>query len=278
MRLKEAEAFVRLHRETWMETAKGYPTTVFNMQHVHRILGDIDANEVRPMHFATLVAQLRQEGYPAGTINRIQSALSTVINTLFKFEMVDRKASYTRLREPKGRTKVYTTEELMRLLVACTKLPQDAELVYDLIAVASKTGARQGELLKLKWSDIDFENKQLTFFDTKNHEDRTLPLLGEVRDILERRYEERIDDGVIFPISKDTLLRRLRKAQQIAGIEDKELCFHTLRHQTATELFARGASLPEVMAVLGHKDSKTTMRYSHATKEGIEKALSLMDF
>jgi integrase len=112
--------------------------------------------------------------------------------------------------------------------------------------------------------------------DTKTHDHRELPILGEVREMLQRRYEDRIDDGQVFPIGKDSLLRRLRKAQAMAGIEDKELCFHTLRHQAATELFARGAELPVVMAVMGHKNPSTSMRYAHATKEGVETRQTLL--
>lgn len=277
MRLTEAEAFVREHRETWAPGAKGYATTVFNFGHVVRHLGDIEVETIRPLHFAQLVKQLREEGKSPATINRIQSALGTVLNTLFRYELMDRKVPYQLLREPRGRLKLYTTDQLMQLMLACLKLPNDGQLMYDLVVVASRTGARQGELLKLTWEDVDFDEKTMVFRDTKTHEDRTLPLLGEVRDILERRFEERVDDGIVFPICKDQLLRRFRAAQRLCGIEDKDLCFHTLRHQTATELFARGASLPEVMACLGHKRSETSMRYSHATKQGIEKALQTLE-
>ena len=276
MRLTEAEAFVRLHRESWQPSAKGYPTTVFNFAHVVRILGDMECSEVRTIHFAQLVQKLKEEGMKPGTINRIQSALSTVLNTLFQFEMLDRKVSYSRLREPRGRLKTYSEDELLRLIVACSKLPADAEVVTDLVIVASKTGARQGELLKLTWECVDLEARTMVFLDTKTHEDRVLPILGEVYEILSKRYEDRIDDGQVFPITKDTLLRRLRRAQRAAGIEDKELCFHTLRHQAATQMFSKGAALPEVMAVLGHKNPSTTMRYSHATQEGINRALNLL--
>ena len=52
--------------------------------------------------------------------------------------------------------------------------------------------------------------------------------------------------------------------------------FHTFRHTTATMLFAKGAELPVVMEVLGHSSAKTTMRYSHATKQGMAKALATL--
>ena len=274
MNLQEAESFVREHRETWMPGAKGYQTTVINFGHVKRLMGDeLQVEAIKSYHFARLVKDLKDEGHTNATINRIQSALSCVLNTLFKFELIDRKVAYTKLREPRGRTKFYTDEQLLALFVACSKLPSDAEVVTDLVVMAAKTGARQGELLKLTWRNVFLDQKLLVFEDTKTHEDRELPILGEIEEILTRRYAERIDDGLVFPIHKDTLLRRLKRAQKMAGINDTELLFHSLRHTAASLLFARGAELPVVMAVLGHKDSRTTMRYSHATKEGVEKAL-----
>lgn len=276
MLLSEAVAFVREHRETWAPEAKGYATTVFNIDHCLRILGDLEVETIRPFHFAKIVKALKEEGKQAGTINRVQSALSTVLNTLYKYELLDRKIPYTQLREPRGRTKFYTEEQLLKLYIACSKLPEDAELVTDIVMVAAKTGARQGELLKLTWETVDFASDTVCFLDTKTHEDREIPMLGEVREVLKRRYADRIDDERVFPIHKDRLLRRLKRAQRMAGIEDTELLFHSLRHTAASLLFANGAELPVVMSIMGHKCVGTSMRYSHATKEGVERALGTL--
>ena len=120
-----------------------------------------------------------------------------------------------------------------------------------------------------------FEDQQLVFRDTKNEgEDRWLPITSLLMAHLKEMYAKRIDEQV-FDTNKDKLLRRLRKAQTIAGVVNaKSKCFHTLRHTAATRLFANGAELPVAMEILGHSNAKTTMRYSHATQEGMRKALA----
>jgi integrase len=182
------------------------------------------------------------------------------------------------LKESKGRVTYYSEDEVQRMLTASLQLPNiDKQEVHDVVLMAAKTGARQGELLKLKWTDVYFDEGVVVFRDTKTDEDRELPLTTSVREMLEKRYASRIDDGEVFLIGKDSLLRRLRAVQKAAGIDGKDKCFHTLRHTAATTMFAKGASLPEVQAVLGHSQASTTLRYSHATQEGKRKALNYLD-
>jgi integrase len=73
-------------------------------------------------------------------------------------------------KERSGRLRYLTSEEIERLLSVCP-----AHL-RNIVELAIHTGLRRGELFSLKWRDIDFENRMLTIQDTKNHEDRVIPL------------------------------------------------------------------------------------------------------
>ena len=276
MRLSEAIDFVRLHRPTWNPDAKGAGTAKINSEWCLKILGDIDLRELKSIHYSQLQMELKKLGKTPGTINRICSALSTIVNTLVMHEILEKPVRFNKLKEPRGRLVVYTDDQLEALLAACSKLENDGELLADIILFASKTGCRQGELLKLSWADVDLQNRELVFLDTKAGSDRVLPITEDLYSVLSNRYSDRIDEGLVFPIHKDTLLRRFRRAQKIAGISDKRLVFHTLRHYAATTLFARGAALTEVMSILGHSQITTTAIYSHSTKEGINRALNLL--
>jgi integrase len=281
MNLIEARDFVSRVRPTWQPDAKGYITTMININHAIDVLGgDTDVNDITPMSYITIQECKLAEGKSKATVNRITSALSTLLSELRKHRLVDEVVRCPNsFKESRGRVTYYTAEEIQAMLEATKQLEKlDREEVHDIILLAAKTGCRQGELLKLTWDDIDFDQNLLVFVDTKNGEDRVLPLTDTVRECLERRYQNRINDELVFWIGKDTLLRRFKRVQKLAGIKDVEnRCFHTIRHSAATSLFERGASLPEVMEVLGHKQSSTTLRYSHATAQGKLKAMNLLD-
>lgn len=277
MILKDAVEFTRSVRESWQPEAKGYKTTVINIGHVARILGDdFPMEDIDNLTFTTITKVLKSEGKAAGTINRIQAALSTVHNTLVKYGHLTQKVQKTTLREPKGRMLFYTEGEVKLMVDACDELGYKGVILKDVLRFAYMTGARQGEILKLKWDDICYVTDTLQFVDTKTDETRVLPLTEGLKEFFKEVSAHRTSHDYVFPIDKDTLLRRLRRVQDIAGVS-KEKCFHTFRHSAATHLFAKGAPLPVVKAVLGHKNTETTLRYAKATQEGITQALDSLD-
>ena len=279
MKLSEAVAFVRQTKPAWSE-GKGKQTAYINSNHVLTVLGgDTLMEDITAMDYVRIQQHFKAEGKTNGTINRITSALSTVFSELLKHQLIDKVVRCpNKLSEPKGRLVVYTVEETQALLKAALALRCDeAQLIHDIIFAALKTGARQGELLKLTWEDVDFDLNEVCFVDTKRGDDRVIPMSPSLREMLARLHDERIDDAEVFPISKDVLIRRFRRVLKSAGITDKRKCFHTLRHFVATELFQRGAPLTDVQAVLGHSQVNTTMRYSHSTKEGKQKAILTID-
>ena len=277
MKLSEAYAYVCSVLPTWAPDGKGSRTANINYRHCLRILGDVEVEDIDADSFTQVQQAMLGAGRKHSTTNRVTSALSTILQTLKKRERLTRAVPhFDLLPEPKGRVTFYTEQEVMEMLSHCHRI-DDGQTVQDCIRFASLTGARKGEILKLQWSDIHWDINELVFRDTKNKgDDRWIPLSTHLLKLLKEMHERRIDDGPLFDIDKDSLLRRLRKLQEFAGISDKSKCFHTFRHTTATMLFAKGAELPVVMEVLGHSSAKTTMRYSHATKEGMAKALATL--
>jgi integrase len=274
MNLKEAFDFTCSVRETWSPEAKGWITTKINANHVIRIFGaDFPMEDVDTMTYVTLTKVLKSEGKSPATINHVMSALSTMHNTLVKYGYLDKRVEKTTLREPKGRTLFYTEDEVRDLLAACDEMGIKGVQLKDIIRFAYQTGARQGEILKLTWNDIDYNNNTLQFVDTKNGETRVLPLTDPLKELFDEVSKRRVSNDTVWDLSKECLLRRLRKAQEIAGISTDK-CFHTFRHSAATALFAKGASLPVVKQLLGHKNTNTTMRYAKATTEGMVDALN----
>jgi integrase len=276
MKLSEAVLFTRSVRETWQPTAAGYQTTVININHVHSVLGDPEVSEITSHDFNNLTVALKHEGKSSATINRISSALSTVLRTLSDYDMLDKVPKRSTLREPRGRVNYFSEEEISKLIVACSELPRDGELVRDSILFAVKTGCRQGEQLKLTWDSIDWDNEEITFYDTKTGDDRVLPLTDSLKELLQNRWNKRTSREFVFDINKDTLLRRLKAVIKIAGLPSDKV-WHEFRHSAATLMFDRNIPLPAVKELLGHRNTATTLRYSHATLQGKKNALDVLD-
>ena len=276
MLLTDAITYTCQVKPTWSPDAKGYKTAMTNIRHCLAIIGDKVVESITPDDLTKIQQVATKElGRANATANRWTAALTTVLTTLKKRGKLQGEVPFCELLpEPKGRLTFYTEQEVELMLNACDRV-DDGALIYDAIKFAALTGCRQGEMLKLQWSDVFFEDQQLVFRDTKNKgEDRWLPITSLLMDHLQQMHGRRIDDHV-FDINKDRLLRRLRKVQQIAGIKNaKDKCWHTLRHTAATRLFAKGAELPVAMEILGHSNAKTTLRYAHATQEGMRKALA----
>ena len=277
MLLTEAIEYTSQVKPTWAPDAKGYKTAMTNIRHCLEIIGNKEVDAIDADDFTKIqLTATKERGRANATTNRWTMALTTVLNTLKKRGKLQGDVPYCQLLpEPKGRLTFYTDQEVEDMLEACADI-DDGQVVYDCIKFGALTGARQGEILKLQWSDVFFEDQQLVFRDTKNKgEDRWLPITSLLMEHLREMHARRIDEHEVFDIDKDKLLRRMRKAQAIAGVKNAaKKCFHTLRHTAATRLFAKGAELPVAMAILGHTNAKTTMRYSHATDEGMKRALA----
>ncbi|HVT17503.1 MAG TPA: site-specific integrase [Thermoanaerobaculia bacterium] len=170
-------------------------------------------------------------------------------------------------REPRGRLRYLSEEERDRLLEAC-KASDDPRL-YPFVIVALGTGARRGEVVGLRWRDIDLQRGTATLQETKNSERRTLVLAGRVLEVLrELGAVRRIDTDEVFT-GRHGIAAFPRKpwdaALKRAKIEDFH--FHDLRHTFASHLAMSGATLAELAEALGHKTLAMVKRYAHLSEQ-----------
>jgi len=151
------------------------------------------------------------------------------------------------------RTRVLSSEEKVRLLKSASesKLLQ----LHDFIQFALMTGARYGEIVRLKRCDVNFEKKTATFRNTKNTFDRTIPLADPVLTIL-KRYPF---GETFFRIKRDSFWFYFKQARKKAGIEDFR--FHDTRGTFATNALLSGMSETAVSGITGHRDHKSLKRY-----------------
>lgn len=132
----------------------------------------------------------------------------------------------------------------------------------DLIHFAIATAMRCGEIIGLKWADLNESHKTITIRDRKHPQekegnDQEVPLLGDAFAIVMRqpRLGERI-----FPFANGTVSSLFPRACNALGIED--LRFHDLRHEGISRLFEQGYRIEQVALVSGHRDWKMLFRYT----------------
>lgn len=172
--------------------------------------------------------------------------------------------------EPRGRDRRLVGDEEARLIAACERSDARHELV-PAVRLAIETGARQGELLKLRWEQIDLENQTARLLDTKNGEDRTIPLSKAAVTAL--RNMPRNISGKVFQrwSGGEALNKAFKSACTRAEIDG--LRFHDLRHEAASRLFEKGLNVMEVASVTGHKTLSMLKRYTHLNPTDIARKL-----
>ena len=250
-------------------------------------IGDLFIADVTPALISELRGKLARGttfyGRPRtpATVNRYTTSLSHVFSIAvreWEWAAENPLARVRKLTEPRGRVRFLSDDERKRLLEACQE-STNREL-YPLVVLALSTGARQGELLRLTWPDIDFERGVAIVHETKNQERRALPLQGRAREVLQdlkrvRRlgtdlvFAGKRTDAVVFPRSAWT--NALRRAE----VEDFR--FHDLRHSAASYLAMNGATLAEIAEVLGHKTLAMVKRYAHLTEQHTSDVVARMN-
>lgn len=157
------------------------------------------------------------------------------------------------------------TEEA-RLLASCDDGPA---WLGPMVRLALETGMRQGELLALRWQNIDMDRKAAKLLDTKNGERRDVPLSSTAITVLEAL--PRNLNGMVFSIKTMAVVHAFQRACKKAGIED--LRFHDLRHEATSRLFEKGLNPMEVASITGHKTLAMLKRYTHLRAEDLARRL-----
>jgi integrase len=131
-------------------------------------------------------------------------------------------------------------------------------LVAPVIEFAIHTAMRRGEILALRWEQVNWQQRTAYIADSKTGVPRTVPLLDGALGVLQKLRPE-LARGPVFPISMEALKQAWERARGRAGLGD--LHFHDLRHEAISRLCEMGLSLPEVALISGHKDPRMLFRY-----------------
>ncbi len=289
-----AEMIDRYTEQVLHPQRSGYKKLVSLLTRWRNELGDYMIADVTPAKIAEVRDRLRHETTRSrttrkpATVNRYLGALSHVFTTATReWEWAESNPvrRVRRLREPRGRGRFLVDDERRRLLAACQASHDDR--LYPLVLLAISTGARQGELMSLRWSDVDLTRGVGVLHDTKNGERRAIAITGPALDEVRRRNESRAPDEVYVFASPETRrtanalkrtwfpLRPWKRALRESGLADFR--FHDLRHTAASYLAMSGATTAEIAEVLGHKTLEMVKRYSHMTESHAHSVVARMN-
>jgi integrase len=170
---------------------------------------------------------------------------------------------------------VFSTEEVMALVRAA-----DSEQDAAVYLTAAFTGLRRGELVALRWRDVDFPRRHIRVTASYTERELTTPKSGKVRSVpmapavaevlarLNQRGEHCADDDLVFPgiaggyLDASALYRRYKATLKRAALRD--LRFHDLRHTFGTQAIGNPrVSILQLKEWMGHADIDTTMQYLH---------------
>jgi integrase len=225
-------------------------------------------------HAGNKIFKTKARGKPktTATLNRYMVAIAAVFTWGIEQRLTPKGWVHAcrgikRLPESDGRVRFLDAEERERLFAACraSKYPR----LYALTLMAMLTGARRGELLALRWCDIDLAKGLARLGKTKNGDRRTLVLLPQVVEALRPFLGD--PDRFVFgsvrsryqaPAITDSAWR-----DAVARAEIRNFKFHDLRHCCASYMAQAGQPLNMIAEVLGHRKLDMTRRYAHLTTQ-----------
>lgn len=214
------------------------------------------------------------------TVNRYMACLSIVLSKAVKeWQWMEENPMFKveKKKEPRGRIRFLSDDERKNLLDECKKSSKE---LYLLTLIAVSVGARFGEITGLKWQNIDFENKMFHFMDTKNGDDRGVPIPSMILEELKEFSKIRnIKSDYVFirPDGEKIIYFKEKFTDAVGKAKITDFHFHDLRHTAASYLAMNGASLLDIAEILGHKTLAMVKRYSHLTKKHTAEILERMN-
>ncbi|MBF0466713.1 MAG: site-specific integrase [Nitrospirae bacterium] len=180
-----------------------------------------------------------------------------------------------KIDQPKGHKERWLTNQEEERLLSVS--PQ---WLSEFIVFALNTGMRREELLSLTWTRVDLQRMVVILIETKNGENRTVPLNQLAFEVLQRKSIIRNISDYVFPsqngkkIIARNLLRAFYVARTKANLQDVRI--HDLRHTFASRLVQAGVDLYVVKELLGHKSFKMTSRYAHHNSESLRHGVDVL--
>jgi integrase len=273
---------------------KAYLTTKGHLERIRTDLGTLPLRELTLEHVEEWQRALKTLPRPARTdstkpteplsvvtVNRYLQTLKAMMTKACDWKLITER----RLRELRKikladerynrRNDFLSREDAERLIDKAD--PQ----IQPIIICALQTGMRKGEILGLRWSQVDLTHRVVHLPQTKSGEPRSLPINNRLLSTLKGLVRNISDDHVFWNPETgkrwSDLKRLFRRATIKSKLTSRGIVFHHLRHTAASWMVMAGVPLATVAAILGHADIKMVMRYAHLSKGHLDVAIATLD-
>jgi len=260
----------------WAERQRSYKDKKRGIRQLVDVFGNHDVNDLNTREIEQWQSMRLKYNKPS-TVNRLLATLKHMVNKGTQWGMAsDRALKQVRnvklLPENNRRLRFLSIEECQRLIECCHKA------LKPIVVVALQTGMRRGEVLGLKWEQIDLIHGFILLDTSKNGERREIPI-NTTLEYLFKEMPRSVESEYVFTGKTGKPLTDIKKgfhtALRKAGIHDFR--FHDLRHTFASQLVMAGIDITSVKELLGHKSLTMTMRYSHLSPGHKRKAVHVLD-
>jgi integrase len=264
--------------------------------HLYPQLGDKRLDAIDDEDVQRLKARLATRNRK--TVNNVLGILGHTLKTAVAWKVIDRLPCTVKMLKVSGAlVKFYDFDDYKRLAEAAGAIDARTHLV---VLLGGEAGLRRGEMLGLRWGDVDFKRRQLQVQEavwerkktdgTKGHDritdtpkggrSRVVPLTNALCEAL-RVHRHLRGDHVLFgndgkPATSFFLRNLLEAAQKRAGLQSTG-GIHILRHTFCSHLAMRGAPAKAIQELAGHADLTTTMRYMHLSPAARQDAIALLN-
>lgn len=236
------------------------------------------------------VLRMRQKGLKATGCNSAIRALNSYVHWAtagadVKCSPACRHPKIVQMKEPQCVLPTFSDKQI-RLLVEWKPKGSIERRLHLIVLCLLDTGARIGEVLKLRVSDLNLDDLLVTL-DGKGSKQRVVPISFELRKAIHRYVSDfnRKPESLLFATSEETALHRrnvLRYVKRLClslGFTAPGRTLHATRHTFATGYLRRGGNVFLLQKVMGHSDLETTKRYAHMTTadlQAVHERLSLL--
>ena len=254
----------------------------YALRRFQALVGDIPLTSVSPFHFDSyktyrsgmtsgLRLKIPQSVRPI-TVNIDLRALRAAFSVAVRWQLIA-KNPFSGLKHMfvPQQSPVFCTKDDVQKLLATTS----ESWLKEIIVSAILTGMRRGEIVNLRWKDVDMERRTLKIesnpnFVSKQGRKRVIPLSDTAFLLLKKRTG--ISTQYVFTLNgrkifDEWITHAFKKAVRAAKLNDDRIHFHSLRHSHASFLVQAGVSLYEVQQLLGHSSTRVTEVYSHLQPE-----------
>lgn len=232
---------------------------------------------------AGYVKARRDLGVATATINRELASLNHFLARAMEWKWIKDKPRISKGQETRKQIVTLSAADQQKLIRAAIGDQDPYTWLFAVIALG--TGMRHGEIMSIRWDQIDFDHRRIHIPRAKAGQ-REQPITCALAEMLRKERDQRDDrTGWLFPTTRkdakhphrSTMAEQFRRAVTRAKLDPAKLTPHILRHTAITTLVKAGVDLPTVQRISGHKTLAMVLRYTHLTDDHVDLAVAKLD-